>query len=199
MTYELTADDIKNGVTLIKDDTDDDGTITKPFGTFRGGECLAVTVSPENFSIPSSAFMHGDEVRELRLFKTADTGQYLERSVWVSGYTAEEYLSLAEKLNEQADGWLIAAFGGVVCAYTDAERANDFYVLRDETGKKAIDRYNKEARIDELKGVLSKNYDYKQFKWLRGEISAEEWEELKDEIDTIVAEINRLEAEIAEA
>ena len=185
MTYELTPDDIKNGVTLIPSDETDDGTIVKPFGTFRGGECVVPTVAPADFRVPSSAFVHGDELRENRLYKCADTGFYVERSVWVSGYTAEEYSSLAEKLNENATGGAISAFNGVVRFYADTEEA--------------VVRHRNEERIAELKATLARDYDYKQFKWLRGELTAAEWEVVKAEIDGIVAEINRLEAEIAEA
>ena len=201
MTYELTADDIKNGVTLIPNADDDDGTIEKPWGVFRGGKCLRAKIGYRDFVISGSAAFYGDEVREKRLFKTADTGEYLERSCWVSGYTKWEYNSLWGVLNEQAraDGYEILAFLGVVRAFSEEERENDFYELRTAAEKAAIDKRNKEARIDELKTLLAKEYDYKQFKYLRGEITEDGWTALKAEIGEIVAEINRLEEELAEA
>ena len=49
-----------------------------------------------------------------------------------------------------------------------------------------------QARIAELKAEIDK-VDYKQFKYLRGELTAEEWEEVKAYIQTRTAEINELE------
>ena len=201
MTYELSADDIANGVTLIPNADEDDGTIAKPYGTFRGGQCIEANIDYRDFTVSEEAFTHGDEVREIRKFKTADEGWYLERSCWVSGYTAEEYTSLANVLNTEAAaaGYEILSFGGVVRAFTAEERANDFYILKTAEEKAAYDRQIKLDRIDYLKTKLAKEYDYKQFKYLRGEITEDGWTALKAEIGAIVAEINTLEAETAEA
>ena len=49
-----------------------------------------------------------------------------------------------------------------------------------------------QERIAVLKGE-SASVDYKQFKYLRGELTAEEWEELKAYIQARTAEINELE------
>ena len=49
-----------------------------------------------------------------------------------------------------------------------------------------------QARIAELKAEIDK-VDYKQFKYLRGELTAEECEEVKAYIQTRTAEINELE------
>ena len=49
-----------------------------------------------------------------------------------------------------------------------------------------------QARIAVLKAEIAK-IDYKQFKYLRGELTAEEWEEVKAYIQTRTAEINKLE------
>lgn len=49
-----------------------------------------------------------------------------------------------------------------------------------------------QMRIVELKAEIAK-IDYKQFKYLRGELTAEEWEEVKAYIQTRTAEINKLE------
>ena len=49
-----------------------------------------------------------------------------------------------------------------------------------------------QARIAVLKAEITK-IDYKQFKYLRGELTAEEWEEVKAYIQTRTAEINKLE------
>lgn len=49
-----------------------------------------------------------------------------------------------------------------------------------------------QARIAELKAEIA-SVDYKQFKYLRGELTAEEWEEVKAYIQTRTAEINELE------
>lgn len=49
-----------------------------------------------------------------------------------------------------------------------------------------------QARIAVLKAEIDK-VDYKQFKHLRGELTPEEWEEVKAYIQTRTAEINELE------
>ena len=49
-----------------------------------------------------------------------------------------------------------------------------------------------QARIMVLKAEIAA-VDYKQFKYLRGELTAEEWEEVKAYIQTRTAEINELE------
>ena len=49
-----------------------------------------------------------------------------------------------------------------------------------------------QARIAELKAEIAA-VDYKQFKYLRGELTAEEWEEVKAYIQVRTDEINELE------
>lgn len=49
------------------------------------------------------------------------------------------------------------------------------------------------AKIDEIKKDIAENWDYKQFKYLRGEIDATEWETVKAEIQSRTAQINELE------
>lgn len=55
-----------------------------------------------------------------------------------------------------------------------------------------------QARIAELKAEIAA-VDYKQFKYLRGELTAEEWEEVKAYIQTRTAEINDLELVVDKA
>ena len=50
-----------------------------------------------------------------------------------------------------------------------------------------------QARIAVLKAEIA-SVDYKQFKYLRGELTAEEWEEVKAYIQARTAEINELES-----
>ena len=52
-----------------------------------------------------------------------------------------------------------------------------------------------QARIAVLKAEIA-SVDYKQFKYLRGELTAEEWEEVKAYIQARTAEINELESVI---
>lgn len=54
-----------------------------------------------------------------------------------------------------------------------------------------------QARIAVLKAEIA-SVDYKQFKYLRGELTAEEWEEVKAYIQARTAEINELELVVAE-
>lgn len=50
-----------------------------------------------------------------------------------------------------------------------------------------------QARIAVLKAEIAR-VDYKQFKYLRGELTTEEWEEVKAYIQARTAEINELES-----
>ena len=52
-----------------------------------------------------------------------------------------------------------------------------------------------QERIAVLKAEIA-SVDYKQFKYLRGELTAEEWEEVKAYIQARTAEINELESVI---
>ena len=54
-----------------------------------------------------------------------------------------------------------------------------------------------QARIAELKAEIA-SVDYKQFKYLRGELTAEEWEEVKAYIQARTAEINELESVVGQ-
>lgn len=75
---------------------------------------------------------------------------------------------------------------------TDREIAeiDGMYVYADSAEYK-----NKQAqeRIAVLKAEIA-SVDYKQFKYLRGELTAEEWEEVKAYIQVRTAEINELES-----
>lgn len=50
------------------------------------------------------------------------------------------------------------------------------------------------AKIDEIKKDIAENWDYKQLKYLRGEIDAAEWETIKTEIHNRTEHINELES-----
>lgn len=54
-----------------------------------------------------------------------------------------------------------------------------------------------QMRIAELKAEIAA-VDYKQFKYLRGELTTEEWEEVKAYIQARTAEINKLELVVAQ-
>lgn len=53
-----------------------------------------------------------------------------------------------------------------------------------------------QEEIDHLKTELA-DMDYKQFKYLRGEFTDEEWEVIKGDIQAKTQKINELEAELA--
>lgn len=52
------------------------------------------------------------------------------------------------------------------------------------------------CRIAQLQQEIDK-MDYKQFKYIRGEYTEDEWEVIKADIQTRTAEINKLEKELA--
>lgn len=77
----------------------------------------------------------------------------------------------------------------------DVEQAynGQWYVAGYAPAKPEPTEYEKaQERIAVLKAEIA-GVDYKQFKYLRGELTAEEWEEVKAYIQTRTAEINELE------
>lgn len=97
------------------------------------------------------------------------------------GTNAEFYKSIGmtEMDVEQAYNgqWYVKGFAPVQPEPTEYEKAQE--------------------RIAVLKAEIA-SVDYKQFKYLRGELTAEEWEEVKTYIQARTAEINELESEEAE-
>ena len=93
-----------------------------------------------------------------------------------TGTNTEFYKSIGmtEMDVEQAydGGWYVKGYAPVQPEPTEYEKA--------------------QARIAELKAEIT-SVDYKQFKYLRGELTAEEWEEVKAYIQARTAEINELE------
>ena len=72
----------------------------------------------------------------------------------------------------------------------------DGKIVKDnKTYKKALERVEKQARIEELKQLL-KDSDYKLFKYLEGELSEEEFSTYKAERQSWRNEINQLEEEL---
>ncbi len=55
-----------------------------------------------------------------------------------------------------------------------------------------------QAKINDIKKDIADNWDWKQLKYLRGEYTAEQWSEIKIQIEARVAQINELEATIGE-
>ncbi len=76
--------------------------------------------------------------------------------------------------------------------YSITPNDNGTYTITEYTSPKMSDYEKAQARIAVLKEEIAA-VDYKQFKYLRGEMSAEEWEELKAYIQARTAEINELE------
>ena len=197
--YKLTDEDIANGVISIKNIKDgNEDSIEKPYGTFRGGVCKKTKIKYDEFNITTDAYENGDEVREMKTFKTEDTGTYLERSVWVSGYTHQEYVSLVDELNEKArkNDCLITSFNGIVRSYTADERANNFYNLSSADEKTKIDYDLKVNRIKDLKETLLREYSFVAMKQLVDKYKNNEWKSIKAEITSIIDEIEQLEEEL---
>lgn len=79
------------------------------------------------------------------------------------------------------------------CTIEETDRDIDGFEFADtEEYKAKKENEARIARIAELKAEIAA-VDYKQFKYLRGELTAEEWEEVKAYIQTRTAEINDLE------
>lgn len=81
------------------------------------------------------------------------------------------------------------ANGGKFCSVSNG---NGTYTIREIVIPEPTEEEKAQARIAVLKAEIAA-VDYKQFKYLRGELTAEEWEEVKAYIQTRIAEINELE------
>ena len=66
------------------------------------------------------------------------------------------------------------------------------YIVKEIVIPEPTEYEKAQARISELKSEIAA-VDYKQMKYLRGELTAEEWEEVKAYIQVRTAEINELE------
>lgn len=111
----------------------------------------------------------------MRKFAKIENEETKEVSVGI-GTNTEFYKSIGmtEMVVEQAYNgqWYVKGFAPVQPEPTEYEKA--------------------QARIAELKAEIT-SVDYKQFKYLRGELTAEEWKEVKAYIQVRTAEINELE------
>lgn len=99
------------------------------------------------------------------------------------------------------DGQIITKAEYTKCANWINANGNQFEILSNGDGTYTVKEivipepteYEKaQARIAALKAEIAA-VDYKQFKYLRGELTAEEWEEVKAYIQARTAEINELE------
>ena len=94
--------------------------------------------------------------------------------------TKAEYKAFANWNNANGNKFDVESLGGGTYKITEI-------VIPEPT------EYEKaQARIAVLKAEIA-SVDYKQFKYLRGELTAEEWEEIKAYIQARTAEINELE------
>lgn len=99
------------------------------------------------------------------------------------------------------DGQILTKEEYTKCANWINANGNQFEILSNGDGTYTVKEivipepteYEKaQARIAVLKAEIAA-VDYKQFKYLRGELTAEEWEEVKAYIQVRTAEINELE------
>ena len=99
------------------------------------------------------------------------------------------------KVCEVGIGTNVEFYKSIGMAEIDVEQAynGQWYVTGYAPVQPEPTEYEKaQARIAELKAEIA-SVDYKQFKYLRGELTAEEWEEVKAYIQARTAEINELE------
>lgn len=94
--------------------------------------------------------------------------------------TKAEYTKCANWINANGGKFMIMPLG------QDMYRIDLIHIPEPTEREKA------QERIAVLKAEIAA-VDYKQFKYLRGELTAEEWEEVKVYIQTRTAEINELE------
>jgi hypothetical protein len=95
--------------------------------------------------------------------------------------TKEEYTKCANWINANGNQFMIMPIG------QDMYRVDLIRIPEPTEYEKA------QERIAVLKAEIA-SVDYKQFKYLRGELTAEEWEEVKAYIQVRTAEINELES-----
>lgn len=94
--------------------------------------------------------------------------------------TKSEYTKCANWINANGGKFSIESLG------------NGTYKITEIVIPEPTEREKAQARIAVLKAEIAA-VDYKQFKYLRGELTAEEWAEVKEYIQARTAEINELE------
>lgn len=77
--------------------------------------------------------------------------------------------------------------------FDSISNGNGTYTIHEVVIPEPTEYEKAQERIAVLKAEITA-VDYKQFKHLRGELTAEEWEEVKAYIQTRTAEINELES-----
>jgi hypothetical protein len=102
-------------------------------------------------------------------------------------YTDGQIITTAEYT--KCANW-INANGG---KFTIESNSDGTYTVKEVVAPEPTEYEEAQARIAELKAEIA-GVDYKQFKYLRGELTAEEWEEVKAYIQVRTAEINELES-----
>ena len=142
-------------------------------------ELQKLLIKPYEFDIEKDSYFNGDEY-----------------------HTAEEYSIIFREIAawcNQNQGWVIDDWDNHYTARLTTEMEKLRYDALSEEEKKEKDKENHNRpilnQINEIKQLMADN-DYKQMKYLRGEYTDEEWDEIKSWFQTKALEINQLENQL---
>lgn len=131
------------------------------FNNSENPELIKLLINPKKFDISKHSYFNGDE-----------------------DHTAKEYEIIFREVAQwcNSNGYLIDDWNERYTTRTpaDAEKIRYNALTPEEKEQKDKETHNAlvQARIDEIQAELNAN-DYKQMKYIRGEYTDEEWEEIK--------------------
>ena len=142
-------------------------------------ELQKLLIKPYEFDIEKDSYFNGDEY-----------------------HTAEEYSIIFREIAawcNQNQGWVIDDWDNHYTARLTTEMEKLRYDALSEEEKKEKDKENHNRtilnQIDEIKQLMADN-DYKQMKYLRGEYTDKEWQEIKSWFQEKALEIRNLESQL---
>lgn len=140
---------------------------------------IKLLINPQEFNVSKDAYFNGDENHSAKEYEYI----FREVAVWCN----------------QNKGWMIDDWNNYYTARTTEESEQLRYNALSEEEKKKKDKeiHNKPIlkKIDEIKKVMAEN-DYKQMKYIRGEYTEEEWQEIKSWFQEKALEIRQLESQL---
>ena len=143
-------------------------------------ELIKLNIDPKDFDISKNSYFNGDE-----------------------DHTAREYEIIFREVAQwcNSNGYLIDDWNERYTTRTPANAELIRYnaLTPEEKAKKDKDMHNMliQQQIDELQRQLNEN-DYKQLKYIRGEYTDEEWEEIKAWFQETAKKISELREQIIE-
>ena len=143
-------------------------------------ELIELSINPKDFDITKDSYFNGDEYHTAKEYEII----FREVAVWCN-----------------SNGYMIDDWNDRYTTRTPKEAEEIRYnaLTPEEKAQKDKEAHNAlvQARIDEIQAELNAN-DYKQMKYIRGEYTDEEWEEIKAWFQEKAKTISELRKQIIE-